>query len=300
MKNSKLVVIVTLALALASPTLAQRSRVGSRNGSGPLIDPATVVVVDGTVQEFVAGLGQGMPSLVVADAAGSLSTFILGPFWYLSQEGFVAAPGDLVTVTAYACTVCETGMAVVTVVNTTQGVTLVLRDTNGLPLWTQQQAGAGASGQGGNGQGSQGGGSGNSGGNGNGEAGGRGRSGNSGNGGAGMGSCNHLVPDLARTTTLSGTVADFVAASGDGPASVTLTTSAGEVIVLLSPASVLVTAGFAPALGTALDVVAAPVEIDGTQVWIALTVTDVASGLTLVFRDPATGLPVTGTQRGRR
>ncbi len=303
MKRFTLVLIAALAVVLASPTLAQRSRVGSRSGSGPRIDPANVVVVDGTVQEFVAGFGQGIPLLVVADAAGDLHTFILGPYWYLSEQGFVAVPGDLVTVTAYACTACETGVAVVTVVNTSQGVTLTLRDANGLPLWTQRQGGSGASGPAGGGQGGNGGGNGNQAGNGNGQAGGsggNGNGGNGGNGGQGTGPCDHLLPDLARTTTVSGTVTDFVPASGAGPAAVTLSTPAGEVTVLLSPASVLTKAGFELAVGMALEVVAAPIELDGTQVWIALTVTDPASGLTLVFRDPATGLPVTGAGRGNR
>ncbi len=308
MKHLKTFAIVGVLTALASPVLAQRSGAGARDGTGPLIDSATLVVVEGTVKEFVAGFGQGAPSLVVADAAQDLHTFILGPFWYLSAQQFVAAPGDLVTVSAYPCQLCETGVAVVKVVNATQGVTLTLRDENGVPLWTHRQAGHGAGGQGsggasaGQGNGGKGSGGNGNGGNGTGDQGRGAPGGGKGNGGpegGGLGNCGGLLPDLARTTTFSGSVVSFAAAAGAGPASVTLSTAGGEVTVLLSPAMVLMKAGYTPTPGAELEIVAAPAELNGSEVWLALTLTDVASGLTLVFRDPATGLPVAGARRGR-
>jgi len=305
MKHLKFFVFAAVVVALTSPVLAQHRGAGARDGTGPLIDSATLVVVEGTVNEFVAGFGQGAPSLVVADAAQDLHTFILGPFWYLSAQQFVAAPGDLVTVSAYPCQLCETGVAVVKVVNATQGVTLTLRDENGVPLWTSRQAGHGAGGQGGsggsagNGNGGNGNGGGSNAGNGRSATGGGNGKGHAGQGCAGLGSCDHLVPDLARITTFSGNVVTFVGAAGAGPASVTLSTAAGEVTVLLSPAMVLMKAGYAPTSGAELEIVAAPAELNGSEVWVAVTLTDVASGLTLVFRDPATGLPVAGARRGR-
>ena len=343
MKHLKFAAIIMVALMLAVSSFAQRSRLGSRDGSGPLIDPAAVVVVEGTVDEFTAGLGQGMPELVVVDAEGALHTFILGPFWYLEEQGFVADTGDLVTVTAYTCTTCDTGVAVVSVVNTTQGVTLTLRDESGIPLWTQRQPGDGSgngqgggdhggngaggngSGQGdgecdGTGSGNQGQGSGtngnggpdgvtpdNAGGNGgqggdgsNGGNGGQGGNGSHDSGRNGAGVNDQNIPDLSQVTTYSGTVVSWSLVTGGGPATVVLATADGDVTIFLSPASILVKAGYEPAEGAALEIVAAPVTIDGAQVWLAITVTDVASGLQIVLRDPATGLPVTGARHGRR
>lgn len=280
MKHLKFAAITLVALMLAASSFAQRSRLGSRSSSGPVIDPAAVVVVEGTVDQFTAGLGQGMPELVVMDAAGTLHTFILGPFWYLEEQGFVADAGDLVTVTAYTCTTCDTGVAVASVVNTTQGITLTLRDESGFPLWTQRQPGDG----GGNGQGE----------------GGQGGNGSHNSGCNGTGANGQNIPDLSRATTYSGTVVSWSLEPGAGPATVVLATADGEVSIVLSPASILVKAGYQPAVGAALEIVAAPVTMDGAQVWLAITVKDVASGLQIVLRDPATGLPVTGARHGRR
>lgn len=283
MNTLKIVGSVLLSLAVAGSGFAANGNRGARGGSGPLIATATTVTVEGVVVQFVAGPGSGMPELQVEDAAGTLHTFILGPFWYLQDQSFTAQPGDSVVVTAYPCTLCDTGFAVAEVVNTTAGVTLTLRDANGLPIWPHLQATQPAGG-GGQGQTS-------------------GKTGTvrpvirSSNGGAGTG--DRLVPDLSRTTTFAGTVVSSSIVAGTGAGTLVLATSSGDVSFLLSSVWVLVSAGFEPAVGAALTIVAAPVLIDGQEIWLALTVTDDASGLVLVLRDPATGLPVGGTRAGR-
>ncbi len=301
MKHLRFAVIAGLAAVLATASWAQRSRIGSRNGAGPLVDPTTVIVVEGTVVQFVAGFGQGMPELLVEDGAGTVHTFVLGPFFYVREQGFVAYPSDLVTVTALACSLCDTGLAVVSVVNATQGVTLLLRDTDGIPLWGQGSAGQGG-GNGGPGTGGCGEGNGNGAGGGGGSTGhGQGNgNGNQGGNGHGSGQGGQMGLDLASLATFEGTVAVSEQPCGDGPASVTLATVAGEVSILLSPASVLVTAGYWPAAGDALQIVAAAATTPSAQVWVALTLTDLASGLTFVLRDPATGVPVAGGGRSGR
>ena len=280
MNKLKITGLVLLALAVAGSSEAGSGQRGNRGGSGPLISTAQTVTVEGTVVTFVAGLGQGMPELQVEDAGGALYTFVLGPYWYLVEQGFSAQPGDAVIVTAYPCALCDTGFAVVSVVNVTAGVTLTLRDANGLPIWPQLQPSEPGSG----GQGPP--------------------SGKTGTArpvirsSSGSGTGDRLVPDLTRTTTFTGTVASYSVVAGTGAGTLVLTTGTGDVSFLLSSVWVLVNAGFNPQVGAALTVVAAPVIIDGQEIWVALTITDEATGLTFVLRDPATGLPVGGQRSG--
>ncbi|HQT93161.1 MAG: hypothetical protein B7Z68_03260 [Acidobacteria bacterium 21-70-11] len=286
MNKLKIAGLVLLSLAVTGSAFAGNGQRGTRDRSGPLIATAETVTVEGVVVQFLAGPGSGMPELQVEDAAGVLHTFILGPFWYLTDQGFTAQPGDAVIVTAYSCTLCDTGFAVVSVVNVTAGVTLTLRDANGLPIWPQLQTTQPTAGSGGSGNQGQ-------------------RSGKTGSvrpvirssGGSGTG--DHLVPDLDRMTTYTGTVVSTSIVAGAGAGTLVLATSAGDVSFLLSPVFVLIRAGFDPAVGDALTVNAAPVTIDGQEIWLAITITDDASGLVLVLRDPATGLPVGGQRSGR-
>jgi hypothetical protein len=300
MRKLAVVSMVVLGLTLAGDVMAQQNQKGARNGTGPLIDTTEVVVVDGVVLELVAGPGQGMPTLAVEDAEGVTYDFVLGPYWYLTQEGFVAAPGDAVSVTAYACPLCDTGLAVASVANLTQNLTLLLRDADGAPLWVKHTARRGlGGGRNGNGPGS---GNGSGGGNQSGASD-RTRSGSGplavGPGGVqGEGAASWLRErdllhiELSRMATFSGTVVSFTKAPAGGPGTLVLATGSGDATFLLSPFWVLLEAGFQPDGGDALEVVAAPVTLDGEEFWLALTITDPGTGLTIVLRDPATGLPV--------
>ncbi len=107
------------------------------------------------------------------------------------------------------------------------------------------------------------------------------------------------MPDLTRTTTFTGTVASYSVVAGTGAGTLVLATDSGDMSFLLSSVWVLINAGFNPQVGATLSVVAAPVIIDGQEIWVALTITDEATGLTFVLRDPATGLPVGGQRSGR-
>ncbi len=289
MNKFKTAGLLLLSLAVAGSGFAQNGQRGARDGSGPLIATAETVTTEGVVVQFVAGPSQGMPELQVEDAAGVIHTFVLGPFWYLKEQGFTAQPGDSVIVTAYPCSLCDTGFAVAAVVNVTAGVTLTLRDGDGLPIWPRLQAGGPNAGAGSNGDGA------------------KGQGGATArtvrpvirSGGYGSGTGDHLVPDLSRMTTFAGTVVSSSIQAGTGVATLVLATSGGDVSFLLSPVWVLIRAGFDPAVGDELTITAAPVAIDGQEVWVAIAITDVASGLELVLRDPATGLPVGGQRAGR-
>ena len=307
MRTLKVVGMTLLGLAIATTGMAQRARQGARDGSGPAIDTTQIQAVEGVVVLFVAGLGQGMPELQVVDAAGTRYSFVLGPYWFLASQGFAADPGDTVTVIAYACTSCDTGVAVASVVNATKGITLGLRDEDGVPLWTSRRGGGGQ-GDGGQGTGCAGNGGTGNGGTGNGgrgtgdEARGRGQGGNGGGGDGTGGAGMHegLTLDLARTTTFTATVTSFTFTAGQGAATLDAATSSGDVSFLVSPAWVLVRAEFTPQAGDALEITAAPATIDSQEVWVVLAIKDVATGLELVLRDPATGFPVARkAHRGR-
>jgi hypothetical protein len=306
MRTLKVVGMTVLGLAIATTGMAQRTRQGARDGSGPAIDTARIQVVEGVVVHFVAGLGQGMPELQVTDAAGTQYAFVLGPYWYLADQGFAADPGDAVTVVGYACASCDTGIAVASVVNGTKGITLGLRDEYGLPLWTSRQPAGAGGGLGGNGgaDGGTGGSRGNGGGGGTpGRVqGGGGNGGNGGNGGGAGCTAIHdgLILDLSRTTTFTATVASFTLTAGRDAATLVAATSSGEVSFLVAPAWVLLRAEFTPEAGDALEIVAAPATVGTEEVWVVLSTKDAATGLELVLRDPATGFPVArGARRGR-
>lgn len=308
MRTPKIIQATVTGLGIAALAAAQPSQGSGAGGPGSLIDTRTVVTVEGTVTQYTVGAGQGMPELVVTDATGTATSFILGPYWYLQEKGFAAEAGDAAIVTAFTCPTCETGLAVAKVENVTKGIVLILRDDNGVPLWLARQPGGnvrrqvmrGGGQAGGNGAGSDNGQAGNGGQQG---QGGQGGSGNgqgeqAGNGGGSTGVCDCDHPDLTRVTTFTGTVAAFSLEPGVGNPALTLTTASGDVTFIISPASTLLRAGFEPAIGQTLAITAAPVELDGGEAWLALVITDPATGIQIVLRDPSTGLPPAG--RGRR
>jgi hypothetical protein len=306
MKTMKVVGIMALALAVAATATAQRARQGVGTGNGPAIDVTQVAVVDGTVVQLVAGAGEGMPELQVTDTAGVEHSFVLGPIWYLTEQGFKADAGDTVKVIAYICTTCDTGVAVATVVNVSKGLTLALRDEAGMPLWKSRPAGGGNGGNGGNGgAGGNGGNGGNAGNAGNGagtpsRGTNGGGSGDGTNGSGGTQPCDALTVDLTRSTTYAATVVSYSFSAGTGAAALVATTNAGEIAFLASPAWVLARAEFTPEVGAALEITAAPATVNGEEAWVILVIKDIATGTSLVLRDPATGLPVSrGIRRGR-
>lgn len=259
-------VFVVATLAVASAVAQQRRGV-------PQVDPSQPVTITGGVVSFQAGVGQGTPTLVVKEASGSERALVLGPYRFLQSQGFTAQAGDQVEALAYPCTSCPGGLAVAQVKNLTRGVTLRLRDSEGRPLWM------GANGKGTSGNSSR---------------------ANRGFRGAGPGAMNGTCngPDMSRLTTYTGTVKSFTGGFRQGMPALTLDTASGVVTIILSPFRVLAQADYLPAEGAQLQVVAAPVTWEDGEHWVAISLKDLASGLELQFRDPATGLALGG--RGRR
>jgi hypothetical protein len=276
---ARMVVAGVAAAALAGSAWGQRGGSGNgvRDGGGPLVDASRPVTVQGDVVRFLAGVGQGMPELVVRDAAGVETSFVLGPYWYLQQQGFAAQPGDRAVVNGFACASCEHGIAVTSVVNLTRSLTLTLRNADGTPLWIGSNGGAVRKHLG------------------TGAMGGRANAAGTGSGrgpGARGLRCGGALPDLARTTTFAGAVSSFTGGAGEQYPTLVVAAAQGETSIMLAPYRVLLQAGYTPAPGAQVAVVAAPVDVAGSEEWVAITLTDVASGLVLQFRNPETGYPV--------
>lgn len=255
----------TLALAtlvLAAPALAQGRGPG---GGSPQVDPSQKSVVTGAVVSFTAGAGAGTPTLLVRKDDGAQAAYVLGPYRYVSAQGFVAQAGDRVELTLLACSACDQGFAVAEVKNLTRGVTLALRAADGTPLFSGNRGPHGGQGPG-HGQGR----------------------------GNGDGLCDGTGPDLSRTASLEGVVASFDGGPGSGQPTVVLTTADGAKSFLVSPYRSLAAAGFTFAAGMKLGAVVAPVTRDGQEEWVALSVTDRATGLTVQLRDASTGRPTGG------
>ena len=260
----KLSIAALLAALVALPALAQRGPGGGNRGGGsPAVDPTQKSVVTGDVVSWAAGPGAGMPTLTVKKSDGAEAAYVLGPYRYIVEKGFSAVAGDHVELTLFACTACNQGFAVAEVKNLTRGLTLPLRAEDGTPLFS------GGRGRGGFGPG---------------QGQGRGR-------GPGAGLCDGTGPDLSRKVTLSGTVKAFTGGPGQGRPTVVLLTSEGEKSFLASPYRALAAAGLTIAEGKGLEAVVAPVTVDSQEVWVALTVKDVATGLTVDLRDASTGRP---------
>ncbi len=291
MRIKRIVTVVGLgiAVAAASPLAAQQRRGGAGGGTGPNVALGAAFSASGSVVSLQAGYGQTMPTLVVRDGSGQETAYVLGPFPVLQAQGFAAQAGDAVEVSGWACATCQHGVVVGEVKNVTRSLTLVLRTADGTPAWSgpagqgvRRHLGGPPAGSGAQGLGTASG---------------------QGIGGAvtgGRGLCSGTGPDLGRTATFSGVVKSFSGAPGVGFPTLTVDTAQGETAIQLSPYRALRRSGYEPTAGARVEVTAAPVVVDGQDHWVALAITDVASGVTITLRDSSTGLPFSGGRCARR
>ncbi len=112
--------------------------------------------------------------------------------------------------------------------------------------------------------------------------------------------CGGAGPDVSKAVTLEGVVKSFTGGPGAGRPTLVLSTAQGDREIVASPYRALSAAGFAPAAGMKLKVVAAPVTLDGAEHWVALSLSDLEKGTTVTLRDPSTGIPAGGRGRCRR
>lgn len=258
----KLLFLFAIVVIVAGAAFAQQQR--NRSGTPPS-GPQSVIA--GTVVSFTAGAGQGMPSLVVRQSGADV-TLVLGPFWFLQNAKFAAAAGDAVEVMVMTCAECPNGYAVIAVKNISNGSTVALRNSEGLPLWNSGR-GASRHGRGpgpGNGPGN----------------------------GPGSGNCNGTGPDMTQLATFTGTVKAFTGGAGAGRPTLLLLVGETERTFLVAPYRVVLDSGMQFTAGETLTLTAAP---NVNQEWVVVTLKDHATGAELVLRDAQTGLPI-GGRRG--
>jgi hypothetical protein len=142
----KLITFASMLLLVAA-SLAAQSGNGTCTGNGtgtPALDPATLASFDGTVTAVNIAWGQGTPSATLQTADGQ-KTVLLGPIWFMDQNGFVLEAGDFLTVAAFTGS-CSGQPCLIAkeVQDHAKGTVLAFRNDEGFPLWKgprQKQAG---------------------------------------------------------------------------------------------------------------------------------------------------------------
>jgi DNA/RNA endonuclease YhcR with UshA esterase domain len=127
-----------LALVLAPATSEAQQRSGRRAGS-PVYDRSTEVTLSGTVDEVqshqgrVGGTGT---HLMLATDAGTIDVH-LGPTNWLASKEYTFAKGDRIEVTGSKVTLDGTAAIIARQVKRGDQ-TMVLRNENGIPLWSRR------------------------------------------------------------------------------------------------------------------------------------------------------------------
>ncbi len=264
----KKALIAGILILIAVAAFAQMR--GRPATSAPMLGPD--VTFTGTVTQFNAAPAAGTPQLVIRTDDGHAMTFVLGPYWYLSQQKFTASANDRVEVVARACSSCPNGYAAVTIRNITAGVTLQLRATDGTPLWTGANGTANGPGMGG------------------------GRRGPGFGGGMGSqnGTCNGNGPDMTRVATFDATIVSFTGGPGVGLPTLVVSTASGNKTLLVAPYHAVMAAGLTFTAGAKFSITAAPVLNNGVEEWVVIRLRDLTTGFELALRDATTGYPLAG------
>ncbi len=127
--------MMVVAVAAAGAMLAQGPRSGGpQTGqalrTGGALDVTQTVVIEGTITSVKIAAGVEYPSITVDDKVVKIA-----PVWYLLDHDFELAVGDSVKILAVHCLCAEDTWYAVEI--TKGDVTLVLRDSLGIPLWVR-------------------------------------------------------------------------------------------------------------------------------------------------------------------
>lgn len=230
-------VVLILAASLGS---AQGPRARHNQQQGTCLDPAAVQTIDGTVAAVNIAYGAQYPSIEVNKVLIKLA-----PVWYLIENEFEVRAGDVVSIAAAPC---DSYLYAIRIANVTTATSITLRDSDGVPLWSN--AGAGRSARAGMGL----------------------------SGGRAGGGCL----DPASIQTVSGVAESVTYGAGIQLPVLTLKTSGGALIAMkIGPERILLAADFELKPGDA--VTAAYAHATCTDEFVALELTN-AAGVTVVLR----------------
>jgi hypothetical protein len=135
MKSSsfRYLALATLAVAVAfaqGPRGPQGNPDAPRSGAG--LDMARQQTIEGAISSVQIAHGARYPSIVV-----SQNTIRIAPVWYLLENDFELAAGDVVKVLA-APALNDPALHAIAIEKVKDGTALVMRSEAGLPLWTRQ------------------------------------------------------------------------------------------------------------------------------------------------------------------
>jgi hypothetical protein len=134
--------IIALVVAAHSAAQGPHGRGGWGGGAGmgaSSLDMTKTRTFNGTVGAIDIGYGAQYPSFTVGT-----TTFKVAPVWYFLNNDFELKAGDPVSVTAAPSTIPgDSYLYAISIANTKTGAKLVMRDSNGLPLWSGPAAGRG-------------------------------------------------------------------------------------------------------------------------------------------------------------
>ncbi len=119
------------ALLVASTATAQTP------GTGAAIASAPKVELKGKIEKVEVARGQGMPSLQIRTASGTVRV-LLGSFRYLMEQNFNPKAGQDVTVKGYRL---KDEVVAISVSLPSEDKTIKLRDEDGRPVWMRGRRG---------------------------------------------------------------------------------------------------------------------------------------------------------------
>jgi hypothetical protein len=227
MKTITIIAALSTLAGLAGAQGPHGSRVGGIMAASNL-NPAKVQSITGTVSAVNIGHGMEYPSIVV-----NKMQIKIAPVWYLLDKGFELRTGDAVSVSAAPAAVApDPYLYALEITNLTSTLRIVLRDSNGVPLWRGGPNGGG------------------------------------GNGPVAAGSCL----DPATTATVAGAVDKINMGAGIQMPTLTLRTSDSKLLVLkLGPERILLSADFEVKPGDSIHVTYAVETCNDELVALSIT-----------------------------
>jgi hypothetical protein len=123
-------VVLVVAVAIGSMAAAQQRGMMS----SPMYDVATEVTLSGTIEQVTTIADRGGVHFSLKTATETVSVH-LGPAWFLTQQKYILATGDAITVLGSRVKM-DGGAAVLAREIKKGDQTMTFRDAKGLPKWS--------------------------------------------------------------------------------------------------------------------------------------------------------------------